>query len=48
MQEYISFKEVVEAAVARDLELRTNSQRRASYFSLPYTLDNAICIAFEI
>jgi hypothetical protein len=48
MQEDISFKEVVEAAIARDLELRTNSQRRASHFGLPYTLDNAVCIAFEI
>lgn len=48
MQEYISFEEVIEAAIARDLEFGANSQCRSSLLSLPYALDDAVCIAFEI
>jgi hypothetical protein len=48
MQEGIFFQKMIQTAIARDLELRSNSQLRALRFGNPNTLDDTFEIALKI
>lgn len=48
VQERVALEEVVEAAIAGDLELGTDAQGRAGLFGAADTLDDAGSVAFEV